>query len=233
MPCHQTFSFTRPLAHYAGNSFLHAHALSGERTGLLGFCGAGAAESHICSSAFPVPQYAERVWITLLEKGVPHRLVHVDLSRKPAWYGRVNPRGLVPALQHAGRVHTESADICRYLDAAAAGPSLTPAEPGLQQEMEALLRGPCSGVVSSGLDLMSGGPGVGCQARAGLHAWQARPVVAASGRAFPCSKAAANTPGYDTHLPQLTLPSLLPRRRQHCAQLGHWQRADGGAARQL
>ena len=109
-------------------------------------------------------QYAERVWIVLLERGVPHRLVHIDLSHKPSWYRSVNPRGLVPALQHSGRVQLESADICRHMDALAAGPSLTPADFSLQREMEALLRGPCSVAVSAGLDLMSGGDFLGCWA---------------------------------------------------------------------
>lgn len=52
----------------------------------------------------PWPQYAERVFIALLEKQVPFHLVHVDLARKPAWYRGVNPRGLVPAVQHEGEV---------------------------------------------------------------------------------------------------------------------------------
>lgn len=59
--------------------------------------------------------YAERVWLALLEKGVPFHLVHIDLANKPAWYRRINPRGLVPAVQqHGGQVHVESADICRW-----------------------------------------------------------------------------------------------------------------------
>lgn len=36
--------------------------------------------------------YAERVWLALLEKGVPFHLCHVDLSSKPAWFRRINVR---------------------------------------------------------------------------------------------------------------------------------------------
>jgi glutathione S-transferase len=97
------------------------------------------------------------VWIALLEKGLPFYLLHIDLSHKPAWYRGVNARGLVPALQHGGQVHLESADIRRWLDSAfPEGPSLVPADAARRADMEALLEGPCSGAVSAGLDLMAG-----------------------------------------------------------------------------
>jgi glutathione S-transferase len=44
-------------------------------------------------------------------------MVQIDLSAKPAWYRRVNPRGLVPALQHAGGTVVESMDILRWAGA--------------------------------------------------------------------------------------------------------------------
>ena len=90
-------------------------------------------------------------------QGVPFRLVHIDLAAKPRWYSAVNSRGLVPAVQQGSTVHVESADICRWLDASfGGGTSLTPAEPALRREMEELLEGACSGVISAGLDLMRG-----------------------------------------------------------------------------
>ena len=92
-----------------------------------------------------------------LLQGIRFRLVHIDLSRKPAWYRSITPRGLVPALQHGGKVHLESADICCWIDTAFEGPRLAPADPVLRREMEQLLGGACSGVVSAGLDLMAGG----------------------------------------------------------------------------
>lgn len=62
----------------------------------------------------------------------------------------------MPALQHQGSVHVESADICRWLDGALEGPPLSPSDPALRQQMDALLRGPCSRAISAGLDLMAG-----------------------------------------------------------------------------
>ena len=100
--------------------------------------------------------YAERAWLALLEKGVPFRLVHIDLSAKPGWYRRINSRGLVPAVQHNGTVHVESADICRWLDYAFPGPPLVPQEAQRQRDMERLIAGPCSGAGSAGLDLCAG-----------------------------------------------------------------------------
>jgi len=69
--------------------------------------------------------YAARVWLTMLEKGVPFDLIHVDLSHKPTWFSSITRRGLVPALQHGGKVHLESLDICNYIDAAIPGPPLS------------------------------------------------------------------------------------------------------------
>lgn len=43
----------------------------------------------------------------------PFDVVHVDLSNKPRWYSKVNPRGLVPAITIGGRTLVESLDICR------------------------------------------------------------------------------------------------------------------------
>ena len=57
--------------------------------------------------------FAERVWLTLLEKQVAHTLVQVDLSRKPTWYRSINPRGLVPCVTYEGNSIIESEDICR------------------------------------------------------------------------------------------------------------------------
>ncbi|KAK9867166.1 hypothetical protein WJX84_010666 [Apatococcus fuscideae] len=99
--------------------------------------------------------YAERVWLTLLEKGAPFQLVQVDLSDKPRWYRSVNSSGLVPAIEHKGTFHTESMGICRWIDASLEGPALMPADDVGQQQAEALLRAKDS-IVSSGLSLASG-----------------------------------------------------------------------------
>lgn len=51
--------------------------------------------------------------LLLLLQGSAFELVNVDLSDKPAWYRRVHPGGLVPALVHGQETHIESLDICR------------------------------------------------------------------------------------------------------------------------
>ncbi|KAF8072723.1 GSTL3 [Scenedesmus sp. PABB004] len=101
--------------------------------------------------------YAQRVLLALLCKGEGFELVQVDLARKPAWFmAQVNPAGLVPALvDGGGAAHVESLDVCRWLDGASAGPSLTPAAPAAAAGMEELLR-QAGGIVSAGLDVVAG-----------------------------------------------------------------------------
>eukprot|EP01046_Picozoa_sp_COSAG06_P051067 COSAG06_NODE_8248_length_2226_cov_11053.947269_3_plen_217_part_00 len=68
--------------------------------------------------------FAHRVWLSLEDKGLPHKLVEIDLyGGKPQWFLDLNPKGLVPVLRHEGRVICESNDICGYLDQLAAGSS--------------------------------------------------------------------------------------------------------------
>eukprot|EP00208_Stichococcus_sp_RCC1054_P003822 CAMPEP_0206140884 /NCGR_PEP_ID=MMETSP1473-20131121/11004_1 /ASSEMBLY_ACC=CAM_ASM_001109 /TAXON_ID=1461547 /ORGANISM="Stichococcus sp, Strain RCC1054" /LENGTH=253 /DNA_ID=CAMNT_0053535217 /DNA_START=226 /DNA_END=988 /DNA_ORIENTATION=+ len=59
--------------------------------------------------------YAQRVHLTLIEKGLDFQLVHVDLSEKPLWFNALGS-GLVPVVELDGIVHTESLDICRWLE---------------------------------------------------------------------------------------------------------------------
>lgn len=99
----------------------------------------------------------------------------------------------MPALQHGGRVHTESADICRWLDGALEGPPLSPLSPADRQQMDALLRGPCSRAISAGLDLLAGrgrswgiGSGQSASQRAAMDAALAElaAAIAATGGPF-------------------------------------------------
>ncbi len=70
------------------------------------------------------------VRLVLAEKGLTYDSQLVDLARgeqhAPA-FRAINPRGLVPALEHDGRVLVESTVIAQYLDDAFAAPSLVPA----------------------------------------------------------------------------------------------------------
>ncbi|KAK9855133.1 hypothetical protein WJX84_007344 [Apatococcus fuscideae] len=99
--------------------------------------------------------YAERVWLTLLEKGAAFQLVQIDLSDKPRWYRTVNSSSLVPAIEYDGTFYTESMDICRWIDNNLEGPALMPANDNDRQQAESLLRSKDS-VISAGLSLASG-----------------------------------------------------------------------------
>lgn len=66
------------------------------------------------------------------------------------------------------QVHLESANIIRWVDDAFEGPPLVPGDAAAQRDMDALLRGACSEVVSAGLDLMAG------ETRAGRTNWRGK-----------------------------------------------------------
>ena len=74
----------------------------------------------------------QKAFITLDEKGLPFETQYVDLFRNEQfqpWYLAVNPKGVVPALDHDGRVVTESTLICEYLDDMFPGRRLVPQDP--------------------------------------------------------------------------------------------------------
>eukprot|EP00873_Tetraselmis_striata_P013979 jgi/Tetstr1/434243/TSEL_023353.t1 len=121
--------------------FLVWHRLScSEKAASTGAILASAVDLDVLSNASPVRDrelvfythmlcpYAQRVLLTLLEKGADFETVHIDLSSKPGWYSAVNPRGLVPAIEFSatGRVEVESIDLCRVLNAELPGPALSP-----------------------------------------------------------------------------------------------------------
>ena len=75
---------------------------------------------------------AQKVRLVLAEKDLEWVGHHIDLKKgeqADAAYLAVNPKGLVPALVHDGRVITESTIICEYLDDAFPAPPLRPADP--------------------------------------------------------------------------------------------------------
>ena len=72
--------------------------------------------------------YVQRSVIVLMEKGIAHERVYIDLSDKPEWFRRISPLGKVPALRVGGRTLFESAVICEYLDEVTPG-SLHPVDP--------------------------------------------------------------------------------------------------------
>lgn len=70
--------------------------------------------------------FAHRSRLALMEKGIPFRLVEIDLRNKPSWYQEVSPAGAVPALRQGGFLLQESLVINEYVDELAPQPPLLP-----------------------------------------------------------------------------------------------------------
>ena len=73
--------------------------------------------------------YAHRSRLTLLEKGVPFKLIEIDLQNKPENFREISPYGKVPVLQHGDKRVWESTIINEYLDEAFPERPLLPKEP--------------------------------------------------------------------------------------------------------
>lgn len=73
----------------------------------------------------------QKVFITLAEKGVPYEVQTVNLFANEQFspaYLKIHPKGVVPALDHDGKIVIESSLICEYLDETFPEPRLTPAD---------------------------------------------------------------------------------------------------------
>ena len=78
----------------------------------------------------------------LEEKGVAWQSVHIDLhnfENWDDWYVKIHPNGVVPALDHNGRIVIESNAILEYIDDAFEGPSLRPDDPWERANMRVWL----------------------------------------------------------------------------------------------
>ena len=65
--------------------------------------------------------YCQKVWLWLEEKRIPYRIRKVTMfcyGRKEAWYQRLVPSGMLPAVELDGRLITESDRILERLEAA-------------------------------------------------------------------------------------------------------------------
>lgn len=65
--------------------------------------------------------YCQKVWLWLEEKQIPYRIKKVTMfcyGEKEAWYKKLVPSGMLPALELDGRFHTESDDILMALEKA-------------------------------------------------------------------------------------------------------------------
>lgn len=74
--------------------------------------------------------YVRIARLALIEKGVDHELVPVDVfapGGPPAWYRDLHPFGKIPTFEHDALRLYETAAITRYIDDAFDGPRLQPA----------------------------------------------------------------------------------------------------------
>jgi glutathione S-transferase len=80
----------------------------------------------------------QKVFITLAEKKLAYETQNVDLFTNEQFkpeYLKINPKGVVPALDHDGRIIIESSLICEYLDDSFPTPRLIPADPFARARM--------------------------------------------------------------------------------------------------
>ena len=78
----------------------------------------------------PISTCSQKVRLVLCEKGIEVDDALLDLQRGDQFdstYLKLNPNGVVPTLEHAGSVMTESTLINEYIDDAFPAPSLRPA----------------------------------------------------------------------------------------------------------
>lgn len=73
--------------------------------------------------------YAQRVHLTLLEKGVEYMSTAIDPEQRPPWFHDISPYGKSPLLRHDDHVIYESGIIAQYLDEVFPTPPLLPADP--------------------------------------------------------------------------------------------------------
>lgn len=86
--------------------------------------------------------YVRIVRLALIEKGVDHELVPVDVFAPeglPGWYLDLQPFGRIPAFAHGDFRLFETTAITRYVDEAFAGPTLQPKEVKLRARMNQIV----------------------------------------------------------------------------------------------
>ncbi|XP_071175946.1 glutathione S-transferase omega-1-like [Mytilus edulis] len=73
--------------------------------------------------------YAQRTRIMLAHKKIPYETVNINLTEKPEWFLEKNPLGMVPVLEHDGKIVYESAICNEYLEDIHKQNSVTPTDP--------------------------------------------------------------------------------------------------------
>lgn len=59
--------------------------------------------------------FVQRVWISLEMKKLPYQYIEIDPYKKEEWYLKINPRGLIPTLQHGDWSCYESTVLMEYV----------------------------------------------------------------------------------------------------------------------
>ncbi len=80
-----------------------------------------------------------KVRLSLAEKRIEVELVEERYWERDPEFLRRNPLGRVPILRLDGRLMTESAAICEYLEETREGPALIPADPAARYEMRRIV----------------------------------------------------------------------------------------------
>ena len=81
---------------------------------------------------------AQKVLMILDEKGLDFETQDINLFKNEQYnpeYLKLNPKGVVPTLDHDGNIIIESTLICEYLDDTFPNPSLVPEDPFLRSQM--------------------------------------------------------------------------------------------------
>ncbi|KAI6007595.1 glutathione S-transferase [Pisolithus orientalis] len=75
--------------------------------------------------------FNQRVWIALEEKGIPYQYKEVDPYKKEEHFLRINPKGLVPAVEYRGKAIYESVVLLEFLEDAYPSykPNILPSDP--------------------------------------------------------------------------------------------------------
>ncbi|MEJ2519850.1 MAG: glutathione S-transferase family protein [Desulfuromonadales bacterium] len=73
--------------------------------------------------------FAHRSRLALAEKGLPHRIVEINLRNKPDWFGEISPLGKVPALRQGDFRLCESLVINEYVNDRDTQQPLLPQDP--------------------------------------------------------------------------------------------------------
>lgn len=82
----------------------------------------------------------QKVRVTLAIKNLSWESVSINLFTSEQYspeYLKINPKGVVPALQHEEKIITESTLICEYIDEVFPHPLLVPSDPLKKTEMRA------------------------------------------------------------------------------------------------